>query len=127
MHHHDSSPLDRSAMRIDREFAEKYSITKPEPTTHDVSILTSAANTKFTWTQEGVKAWAIRNRFEIVGCLWIGTMGGALFYNFSRGDISTAQKLINARMTAQSAALFGIISFGLVSNITERRRADNKD
>ena len=38
-------------------------------------------------------------------------------YNFSQRSIPMAQKLINARMTAQVAALAGIAMFGAAAGI----------
>lgn len=69
------------------------------------------------FTSEGFKSFLMDNRYRIVGGMWAATVMGTLAYNFSRRDISFSQKLINARMTGQSAALAGVIGFGAASAV----------
>ena len=74
----------------------------------------------FDLTQAGIKSAFLNNKYLIVGGLWSSVVAGSLIYNFGRKDISTSQKLINARMTGQAAALLGVGAFGAASALGEQ-------
>ncbi|KAJ3219094.1 hypothetical protein HDU67_002750 [Dinochytrium kinnereticum] len=99
---------DRSAMRADREFAMRFSVTRE-------GDLSQPAPTMTRLTGDELLKAAVRNRFEVVGYTWLGTFAGTLFWNFQRADIAMAQKLINARMTAQVAAILGFAAAGTLA------------
>ncbi|KAJ1562233.1 hypothetical protein HK405_014494, partial [Cladochytrium tenue] len=80
---------DREAMRADREFAQKFSITK-----EDESALIRESKQARSW--ESFRATLYRNRFEILAASYFTVLGGTLAYNFARKDIFTSQKFINA-------------------------------
>ena len=77
-------------------------------------------NRPFEVSQSGIQALSLRNQYSIVGGTWLGTgfsfflslnaVIGTLAYNYARKDIDTAQKVINARLCGQSAALVGIVA-----------------
>ncbi|KAJ3207060.1 hypothetical protein HK099_000363 [Clydaea vesicula] len=85
---------DISSMNEDRKFSAQYSIHKPSEQALEEGVDIS---TPFSWTKEGIKASLLRNRYALVG------------------DINTSQKVINSRMTAQSAVLLGLAAFAGVS------------
>ncbi|KAJ3395688.1 hypothetical protein HDU92_005154 [Lobulomyces angularis] len=103
---------DISSMNEDRKFSAQYSIHKPSEQALEEGVDIS---TPFSWTKEGIKASLLRNRYALVGGIWALSMGGSLLYNYRRKDINTSQKVINSRMTAQSAVLLGLAAFAGVS------------
>ncbi|KAI8846358.1 hypothetical protein BC829DRAFT_370497 [Chytridium lagenaria] len=94
---------DRSAMRADREFAMKFSVSREGELSRPQETMSRLS------TDEVMKA-IVRNRYEVVAYTWLGTLAGTLAWNFQRRDIAMAQKLINARMTGQVAAIAGFIA-----------------
>ncbi|KAJ3030737.1 UNVERIFIED_CONTAM: hypothetical protein HDU68_007948 [Siphonaria sp. JEL0065] len=97
---------DRAAMRADREFAQKFSISQ----SHEVVI--PAEETARNWDLETVKQVAFKNRFSILSYAYVGIVGSTLAYNFSRHDIFMTQKFVNARLVGQFSAVAGILLIG---------------
>ncbi|KAJ3327697.1 hypothetical protein HDU76_011297 [Blyttiomyces sp. JEL0837] len=108
---------DIAAMKADREFAMKFSITKP-----DELELHAVPNSKkiLTGRMEGFKEAFVKNRFEYLTMGYFGVLGGTLAYNFMRKDIFLSQKFINARMTAQVAAIAGVGIAAVMAASTHR-------
>ncbi|KAJ3114893.1 hypothetical protein HDU96_001511 [Phlyctochytrium bullatum] len=96
---------DRAAMRYDREFAMRFSVTNP----NDFVRPSTAPLSRFNWSSEEMLKMVVRNRYEIIGYTWAGTLVSTLAWNFTRPNVAMAQKLINARMTAQVAAIAGFV------------------
>ncbi|KAJ3033177.1 hypothetical protein HDV00_006674 [Rhizophlyctis rosea] len=55
-----------------------------------------------------LKHWIVEHRTPLVAGVWAGTLGGSMLYTWGRRDISTANKVINARLIAQVCALAGL-------------------
>ncbi|KAJ3104575.1 hypothetical protein HDU97_009087 [Phlyctochytrium planicorne] len=94
---------DRSAMREDRIFAQKFSITQEAEVEKRKEFMRG-------FTQDELLKALARNKNELILYTWLGTLGGALAWNFQRPNVTMAQKLINARMTAQVAAIAGFLT-----------------
>ncbi|KAI9207965.1 uncharacterized protein BJ171DRAFT_472278 [Polychytrium aggregatum] len=102
------------AMKIDREFAQQFSVVRES----EVETDASQGQINFT-TAEGWKNAFVRFRYSAVAGLWATSMAVALGYNFRRTDITHAQKVINARMTAQLLALAGVMGVAGVSAMVD--------
>ncbi|KAJ3022583.1 hypothetical protein HKX48_005769 [Thoreauomyces humboldtii] len=89
---------DRASIRVSRGVAAKRSVV---PGKYEDSPLVLEKIT-------GVREWMIKNRYPLVMSAWTGTLALGFLYNFRRNDILTAQKIINARMVAQTMALAGV-------------------
>jgi hypothetical protein len=76
----------------------------------------------FEWTLENVKDYVYGKRFSIISGLWVVGVSGALFYNYARKDMSLTQKMVNIRLTGQTAALAACVGFGLAGAMSEPRR-----
>ncbi|KAI9326512.1 hypothetical protein BDR26DRAFT_941203 [Obelidium mucronatum] len=102
---------DRAAMRADREFAKKFSLSR-----EDELQLVSARPTLFgsnsDWDFERMKQVAYKNRFTLLAYTYAGVVGSTLAYNFARTDIFLSQKFINARLVGQFGAVAGIVLIG---------------
>ena len=94
---------DIEAMKADREFAQKFSITQPEAI-HAPSIQFNS------WRE-----WVLEHRYKIVGFTWLTVAAGTLLYQWKRKDISSSQKIINARLSSQALALIG---FGAIAGVS---------
>ncbi len=105
---------DIAAMEADRAFALRYAVNREAFLKH-LEEEKKANNHPFDLTKAGISSFVQKNKYLIVGSLWSSAVAGTLMYNFSRKDISTSQKLINARMTGQAAALLGVAAFGAAS------------
>ncbi|KAJ3286952.1 hypothetical protein HDU76_007901 [Blyttiomyces sp. JEL0837] len=112
---------DVAAMKADREFAQKFSVTNPDelqlvsvPGANATRILTGGVDF------EGMKRAFVKNRFEYLTIGYFSVLGGTLAYNFMRRDIFLSQKFINARMTAQVAAIAGVGIAAVMAASTQR-------
>ena len=102
-------------MEADRAFALRYAKNK------DVFLVSSEEKDEpLDWTRDGIRHAFLKNKYLIVGGVWVSVVVGTLVWNFGRRDISRSQKLINARMTGQAAALLGVVAFGGVNALEER-------
>ncbi|KAJ3284718.1 hypothetical protein HDU79_007929 [Rhizoclosmatium sp. JEL0117] len=102
---------DRAAMKADREFAQKFSLSRED----ELSLVSSrptlfGANSE--WDAERIKQFAFKNRFTLLTYGYVGVVGTTLAYNFSRTDIFLSQKFINARLVGQFSAVAGILLIG---------------
>ncbi|KAI9203743.1 uncharacterized protein BJ171DRAFT_139694 [Polychytrium aggregatum] len=102
------------AMRVDREFAQQFSVVHES----EIEPLTSSDQINFT-SAEGLKNAFIQYRYKFVAGLWATSMVAALGYNYRRTDITQAQKVINARMTAQLLAIAGVMGVAGVSTLVD--------
>ncbi len=91
-------------MEADRAFALRYAKNREEFLKLREEEL-KEYHAPFEMTQAGLRNAFVKNKYLIVGGLWSSVVAGTLIYNFGRKDISTSQKIINARMTGQAAAL----------------------
>ncbi|ORY39284.1 hypothetical protein BCR33DRAFT_720122 [Rhizoclosmatium globosum] len=89
---------DRAAMRADREFAQKFSITQKD----DVSL--AEASVARSWDMETVKQVAFKNRFQLLSWGYLGVVGTTLAYNFSRTDIFLSQNAVAGILLIGAAA-----------------------
>ncbi|TPX34184.1 hypothetical protein SmJEL517_g03077 [Synchytrium microbalum] len=89
---------DRAAIEVDQKFAKQYSHVDVEQIEQ---ILEARKNAKtFKWTTDDLSEQIKLHRYKLVGGLWSGAMIGTLWYNWRRGDITTAQKVINAPLAS---------------------------
>ncbi|KAI9338913.1 hypothetical protein DFJ73DRAFT_847165 [Zopfochytrium polystomum] len=102
---------DRAAVRADREFAQRFSVTKEE----ELSLIRESKEAR-SW--ESFQRTLYRNRFEILAASYFGILGTTMAYNFARKDIFMSQKFINARMTAQVAAIAGVGAIAVLASTT---------
>ncbi|KAI8900201.1 hypothetical protein BC833DRAFT_618694 [Globomyces pollinis-pini] len=102
---------DTEAMKADREFASQFSITHEHPVEKEYQV-----------DQNGIRNFILDNKFKLVGYGWLSVMGLSLVYNFSRPQIRTAQKFINARMVAQTSALVSMVSIAMLSGIAKESK-----
>jgi len=114
---------------VDRAFTMQYAINKD--IFEEVSIAKKIDENKpFDMTQHGIRQAFLQNKYLIVACMWVGTrlykthlnkgtVGATLIYNFKRTDIRFPQKLINMRLTGQSAALIGLGAVAFVNSLGE--------
>lgn len=68
------------------------------------------------------------NGLKVVFGMWAGVVALTLMHNWGRRDISTGQKLVNARVAAQVSALgaLGVLIYYLPSSRAgSRRGSDN--
>ncbi len=94
-------------MEADRAFAMRYAINRDAFDKAD-TIRKEEQDKPFDFTQEGIRTAFLRNKYAIVAGMWTATVCSTLLWNFKRKDINFSQKLINMRMTGQSAALIGL-------------------
>jgi hypothetical protein len=85
---------DRAAMHANRAKALKISISQP-----DLNIKEPLLN---------AKQFLVHHRYALLGTTWTTTLILALAYNFSIKHLTYQQRIVNARMVAQSAALVGL-------------------
>ncbi|KAJ3030736.1 UNVERIFIED_CONTAM: hypothetical protein HDU68_007947 [Siphonaria sp. JEL0065] len=102
---------DRAAMRADREFSQKFSITNVNELEH-ISTKPTIFGESSDWDLERVKQVAFKNRFTLLAYSYFGIVGTTLVYNFSRTDIFMTQKFVNARLVGQFSAVAGILLIG---------------
>ncbi|KAI9364462.1 hypothetical protein DFJ73DRAFT_809573 [Zopfochytrium polystomum] len=104
---------DRAAMKADRAFAMRFSVTHED----ELSLIKESREAR-NW--ESLRRTLYKNRFEILAASYFGILGTTLAYNFARKDIFTSQKFINARMTAQVAAIAGVGAVAVLASSTPR-------
>ncbi|KAI9326511.1 hypothetical protein BDR26DRAFT_941202 [Obelidium mucronatum] len=97
---------DRAAMRADREFAQKFSISRSNEVNAEFESVGKS------WNLDTVRQVAYKNRFTLLAYTYAGIVGTTLAYNFSRTDIFLSQKFINARLVGQFGAVAGIALIG---------------
>lgn len=117
---------DIAAMEADRAFALQYAVNKDEILAQQQEEL-AAYDKPFEITQEGISNYLWENRFAIVGGIWATTVIATLAYNFGRKDLKLSQKLINARMTSQAAALAGMVAFGAAASMNTKAKPLHED
>ncbi|KAJ3007748.1 UNVERIFIED_CONTAM: hypothetical protein HDU68_003359 [Siphonaria sp. JEL0065] len=100
---------DRAALRADREFSQKFSISRSNESGFDTPDTLSEAK---SWDMQTVKQVAYKNRFTLLSYAYVGIVGCTLAYNFSRKDIFMTQKFVNARLVGQFSAVAGILLIG---------------
>jgi hypothetical protein len=103
-------------MELDREFAQQFSIT-PKIENH---------TEKYSFSKQGAIQYFKDHQFTVIGYTWLGLVGLSLAYNFSRPQITMAQKMINARLVAQSGAMLGIVAVAALQ-VKQDKRAPVKD
>ncbi|TPX41439.1 hypothetical protein SeMB42_g05572 [Synchytrium endobioticum] len=108
---------DRAAVQADHKFAKQYSSVNVDEIER---ILEARKNRKFNWTSQDIADAMKEHRYKVVGALWGTGMAGTLWYNWRRGDISTSQKIINARMLSQTLALAAFTGFAVASAVQEK-------
>ncbi|KAJ3056792.1 hypothetical protein HK097_004056 [Rhizophlyctis rosea] len=105
---------DRAAMRADRELIDRFAVIRSD------ALIRPPPKKEFSWTAEGIKNYAIDNRYYVVGLGWLGTATGMMLYTWRRRDITTSQKIINARMAAQALAIGGIAATAFVGALPDK-------
>ncbi|KAI8614266.1 hypothetical protein BC830DRAFT_1065663 [Chytriomyces sp. MP71] len=112
---------DRATMYADREFSQKFSVTREE----EVSAFSHAAGDEASgmrgWDGARWKEFAFKNRYSLLGYGYLGIVGSTLAYNFTRRDIFMTQKFVNARIIGQFSGIAGILLIGAVSATGEHR------
>ncbi|KAI8612957.1 hypothetical protein BC830DRAFT_1134502, partial [Chytriomyces sp. MP71] len=110
---------DRATMYADREFSQKFSITKED----EVAAFSHAEGEEALgmrkWDMDEVKEFTFKNRYSLLGYGYVGIVGSTLAYNFTRRDIFMTQKFVNARIIGQFAGIAGILLIGAASAMGE--------
>ncbi|KAJ3414716.1 hypothetical protein HDV05_006153 [Chytridiales sp. JEL 0842] len=113
---------DRAAMREDRAFMQKFSISKDD----DVKYALEKPSASL-WDRQALQEAFVKNRYKVVGYSYAGIVGATLVYNFARKDIPTPQKWINARMTGQLGAIAGMALAAWVTSLTPKKTDEHLD
>ncbi|KAJ3339321.1 hypothetical protein HDU91_001038 [Kappamyces sp. JEL0680] len=108
---------DVAAMELDREFAQQFSITPRLP---------SEQSQGYEWNMRGAVDYFRDNQYKVIGYGWLSLVGLSLAYNFTQKHITLSQKLINARLVAQSGAMAGIVAVAAL-HIQKDRRLQERD
>lgn len=96
------SPEDNNAVRVSREVGAKIGIP--------FNRLKSELNESGLEVKKGnaMREYLQANGMKVIFGLWAGVIAATLMHNWKRRDISTGQKLVNARVVAQISALGGL-------------------
>ncbi|KAJ3174756.1 hypothetical protein HK101_010844 [Irineochytrium annulatum] len=114
---------DREAVKLDRQSALEWSVTRrgelggfeTEPVPVGLGELGNKPRS-FRWDE--LRSALVKHRFEVVGWGYFGCLAGTLIYQFSKPHVTLPQKLINARLTAQFAAVVGVIGAAALASTT---------
>ncbi|KAJ3046131.1 hypothetical protein HDV00_003881 [Rhizophlyctis rosea] len=104
---------DRAAIAADKQLMQRFSVTRPE------DVIRPPPKKEFSFTSQGIKDWIVDNRTYVVAYGWLGTVAGMMLYTWRRKDITTSQKLINARMAAQALAIAGVAGIAAITAVPE--------
>jgi hypothetical protein len=113
---------DRIAMWVEREAGFRYSVSnKQEASAAGVDLGTDGPpfTTRPGSITDKLAHWVVDARYHIIGYGWAAVVGSTIAYTWRRRDITLTQKLINARLLGQTAALSGVaLIAGLTANVT---------
>ncbi|KAI8612956.1 hypothetical protein BC830DRAFT_1170650 [Chytriomyces sp. MP71] len=106
---------DVAAMEADRQFAQKFSVSKEDELGALGSLRPFASVGKdLDWAQ--MKAVAFKNKYTLLGYGYVGIVGSTLAYNFTRRDIFLTQKFVNARLVGQFSAIGAVLLIGAAAS-----------
>ncbi|RKO93804.1 hypothetical protein BDK51DRAFT_35419 [Blyttiomyces helicus] len=111
---------DGAAIRADRAIAARFSVTRAE-------VAPIKVQAPFSWSLASIRDVIIDHKYPIIGYGWTAAVAATLLYNYRRGDISRSQKIINARMVAQSFALIGMGSIAAAQALSDEEDHEIED